>query len=357
MIGKWFRRVLSPSRVSLLYEVTARCNLDCAHCYNVWKGGVPYAKEELLTGAALDLVRKAVREFNCTHLTFTGGEPTLRADLEELVRAAKSVCEGVNLITNGTLLSEDRTKSLLDAGVSLFELALNSADRDRHNRMAGNIDCFDQVTRAAAGIRSHGAEVVFVFVGTSENIDDWEDALQLGIALGAQGFLFNRYNAGGGCHDHPEALMPSLAQVRHALGIAERYASEYGVGIGASVPVPPCLIDPADFPHVVLGSCPVGTGRAYWTVDPLGNVRPCNHSPTILGNILHQSFRCIKRSRKLAEFKNAHPPSCLACDMRQACHGGCKAAAQACYGSPAVREPFLELHWEERRQPRKRENV
>lgn len=344
MIGQWLRRVVSPPRGSLLYEVTARCNLKCVHCYNVWKGGIPYSKEELPRQAALDVILKAVRESHCVQFTFTGGEPTLRTDLEDLIRLASTVCGRVNLITNGTLLDEGRTKSLIEAGVSLFELTLNSADRSTHNRMAGGIDCFDQVTRSAAEIRDQGADLALVFVATSENIDHWEDALQLGIALGAQGFLFNRYNAGGECHDNPEALMPSAEQVRHALGIAERYSAEYGVGISASVPIPPCLIDPKDFPHVGLGFCPVGTDRAYWTIDPLGYIRPCNHSPTILGNVLDHSFRHIRRSPELAEFMRALPSSCSACDIRQECHGGCRAAAQACYGSAAACEPFLEFH-------------
>lgn len=346
MIGKRLRRAFLSPGASLLYEVTARCNLDCVHCYNVWKGGISYSKEELPTRTARDVIRKAVRETNCQQFTFTGGEPTLRADLEDLVGLAASLCGRVNLISNGTLLDEGRTKSLLEAGVSLFELPLNSADRNTHNRMAGGIDCFDQITRAAAEIRGQGADLALVFVGTSENIEHWEDTLQLGIAIGAQGFLFNRYNAGGRCHDNPQALMPSVEQVRNALAIAERYSAQYGVGIGASVPIPPCLIDPTSFPHVSLGFCPVGTDRAYWTIDPLGNVRPCNHSPTILGNVLDDPFDQIKRSPKLAEFMQAYPSFCSACGMRRKCRAGCRAAAEVCYGSPTACEPFIELHRE-----------
>ena len=344
MIGHWFRRIFASPRASLLYEVTARCNLNCAHCYNVWKTAAPYCKDELPTGAAIDLIQKAVRESRCEYFTFTGGEPTLRPDLEELVKTAKTVCPRVNLISNGLLLDENRTSSLINAGVSLFELAIHSADKTKHNRMAGGIDCFDQATRAAAEIRARGAGLALVFVATSENIDDWEETLQLGIALGAQGFLFNRYNAGGKFHDRPAAILPSLEKLRHALEVAERYAADYGVGISASVPIPPCLIDPTKFPHVGFGFCPVGTEQAYWTIDPLGNVRPCNHSPTILGNILDEPFHRIKRSHQLAAFMESFPAACSGCKIRRQCQGGCKAAAQACYGSLTACEPFLKLN-------------
>ena len=339
------KRIFLPwSHESLLYEVTARCNLRCLQCYNVWKDNVGYSSEELDTDRALALIEKAVRDSRCRHFTFTGGEPTLREDLEQLVAEAAALCEHVTVITNGTLLTEQRVASLIEAGVSLFELPLNSADRHMHNRMAGGIDCFDKVTRAAAEIRYQGAEVAFVFVGTSLNIEHFKDALELGIALGARGFLYNRYNAGGECHGRPADLMPSVEQVRQGLAIAEQYSSKYGVGIGASIAIPPCLIDQKQFPHVGFGFCAAGTDRAYYTIDPVGNVRPCNHTPTVIGNLFDMSLRQIARSDKLAQFKRARPDFCAGCKLENECLGGCKAAAEVCYGSLDACEPFLELN-------------
>ena len=102
------QRIFLPwSHDSLLYEVTPRCNLKCLHCYNVWKDGVEYTAEELSTQQALQLIKKAIKESRCRQFTFTGGEPTLRDDLEQLVTCAASSCENVTLITNGVFLSED----------------------------------------------------------------------------------------------------------------------------------------------------------------------------------------------------------------------------------------------------------
>ena len=332
------------SHDAILYEVTARCNLRCLHCYNVWKDAVGYATEELSTGRAVDLVRKAIRDSRCRHFTFTGGEPCLRDDREELVSAAQARGCAVNLITNGTLLPEARVQSLIAAGVGLFELPLNSADRAMHNRLAGGIDSFDRVTRAAADIRYHGARLAFVFVGTRHNIEHWKDTLELGIALGAQGFLYNRYNAGGACHGAPEELMPSVEQVAAGLAVAEEFAVQYGVGIGASIAIPPCLIDPKAYPHVGFGFCAAGTSRAYYTLDPMGNVRPCNHTPTVIGNLFRASLKTIVQSSTLAAFKAARPAFCAGCALERECQGGCKAAAEACYGDLSACEPFLQLN-------------
>ena len=337
--------MFSPwSHKALLYEVTTRCNLRCMHCYNVWKDDVGYGQEELSPEQALKLVDKAIRESHCRHFTFTGGEPLLRNDLEALVQLARTRCDQVVLITNGTLLTEARIKALIKAGVTLFELPLNAGDRVIHDRLAGDIDCFDKVTQAAAEIRYHGGAVAFVFVATSINAACWKDTLELGNALGARSFLYNRYNAGGACHGKPEVLMPSLDQVREGLRISEEYAKSHGVGIGASIAIPPCLIDTKEFPHVGFGFCAAGTDRAYYTIDPMGNVRPCNHTPTILGNLLETPLREIVKSPKLSQFMKARPPFCAGCSIEEECLGGCKAAAETCYGLLTACDPFLELN-------------
>lgn len=334
----------SPSDVSLLYEVTTRCNLTCAHCYNVWKDDVGYAEEELPTERALKLIAKAIGDSKCRQFTFTGGEPLMRKDLEEFVRLARSKCERVVLITNGTLLTKARIQSLIESGVSLFELPLNSADRSTHDRMAGCSGSFDKVTRAAAEIRYYGGALALVFVATSLNVGHWKDTLELGIAIGAKTFLFNRYNAGGECHGNPELLMPSVEQLREGLRIAEEYSQMHGVGIGASIPIPPCLIDPKDFPHVGFGFCAAGTDRAYYAIDPLGNVRPCNHTSTVLGNLFESSFEKIAKSPTLAHFMAQRPSFCGGCKLEEECLGGCKAAAEACYGSLTACDPFLQMN-------------
>jgi pyrroloquinoline quinone biosynthesis protein E len=332
---------------SILFEVTPRCNLHCLHCYNVWKNSIVYPAQELDTARAKELIGLAIEQSKCRQFTFTGGEPCLREDLEELVAFAAARCEHVALITNGTLLTEARVSSLIQAGVSLFELPLNSSERTMHDRLAGKEGSFDKVTRAAAEIRFHGAELAFVFVGTKLNIEHWQEALELGIALGARGFLFNRYNAGGECHGKPEDLMPSVEHVRRGLEIAQDYSVKYGVSIGASIAIPPCLIDPTPFPNVGFGFCAAGTERAYFTVDPLGNVRPCNHTPTVLGNLFEKPFKKMARCETLRDFMAARPAFCAGCRLEHECQGGCKAAAEACYGDILAREPFLELNREQ----------
>lgn len=344
--------LLRPFRLaSVLYEVTARCNLACAHCYNVWKDGVAYPMAELDTDQAEALIAKAIRESRCEQFTFTGGEPCLREDLERLVAFAKARVRHTVLISNGTLLDAVRIDRLVRAGVDLVELPLHAGDPETHDAVLGCPGSFDHITRAATALREAGAQVAFVFVGRRSNMDRWPAALELGVALGARSFLLNRWNAGGSAHARPEALLPTPAQVTEALAAAEAGVRRYGVAISASIPLPPCLVDTAAFPSVGFGFCSAGSDRAYFTLDPLGRVRPCNHSPTILGDLRTQSFRRIARSPAMRRFREARPAFCGGCPKARDCQGGCKAAAEACYGDLHACEPFLALHAGQARRP------
>jgi radical SAM protein with 4Fe4S-binding SPASM domain len=73
----------------------------------------------------------------------------------------------------------------------------------------------------------------------------------------------------------------------------------------------------------------------------LGNLRPCNHTPTILGNLLEEPFADLVAADRMASFTAAVPDFCAVCRLRKTCQGGCKAAAQVCYGSLDAEEPFL----------------
>lgn len=104
--------------------------------------------------------------------------------------------------------------------------------------------------------------------------------------------------------------------------------------------MPPCLFDTAKYKRLTFGFCAAGTERAYYTLDPAGNLRPCNHSPAILGNIRRTSFREMHESAAMREFVCARPAFCAGCKLETQCLGGCKAAAEAVCGSAWGMDPF-----------------
>jgi radical SAM protein with 4Fe4S-binding SPASM domain len=335
-----------PRLRSIIWEVTQRCNHACLHCYNVWQPDTAewpcaYPRGELDTAGTLAVIDRALDSVSCEHVTLTGGEPLLRADLAQILDHLHAREIGVTLISNGRLLGEPVVVDLVERGVHMFELPLLSRRREVHDALSGSPGAFDAVLAAMARIRYHGGQFVAVFVATRRNIAELYETIQLAFAFGARGVMLNRFNVGGRGRAHVEALLPSLDEMREALRVADAAAREYRVPISCSIALQPCLIDHRAYPNLGFGFCAAGTERAYYTLDPLGNVRPCNHTPTILGNVLVEPMSDLISPERIAPFVATAPAFCSPCGMRDTCLGGCKAAAEVCYGSLYEEEPFL----------------
>jgi radical SAM protein with 4Fe4S-binding SPASM domain len=192
-----------------------------------------------------------------------------------------------------------------------------------------------------AHVRYHQGQFVAVFVATRLNLPDLYDAIKLAFAFGSRGMMLNRFNPGGRGRAHLAELLPTVDEMRQALEVADAAAAEFGFPISCSIPLQPCLTDHDVYPNLGFGFCAAGTDRAYYTLDPLGNLRPCNHTSTILGNLLEEPFADLIGPDRMRPFVEAVPAFCEPCVLRDTCRGGCKAAAQVCYGSLAGEEPFL----------------
>lgn len=335
-----------PPLQTLIFEVTQRCNHVCRHCYNVWHADAEgkasdYPQGQLDTERTLVLLNKALDETCCRHVTITGGEPLLRSDLRQTLDLLVEREVHVALISNGHLLTEATVVDLIERGVDLFELPLLSHRREIHDSLSGVPGALDAVLVAMAHIRYHHGQFVSVLVATQENVCDLYDAIKMAFAFGASGLVLNRFNVGGRGRAHVDELLPSVEQVRQMLAVANDASPEFNLPISCSIAIQPCLIDLDAYPNLNFGFCAAGTERAYYTLDPLGNVRPCNHTPTILGNLFEEPFADLIAPERLASFVEAVPPSCSPCRLRTTCQGGCKAAAEVCYGSLSTEEPFL----------------
>jgi radical SAM protein with 4Fe4S-binding SPASM domain len=112
------------------------------------------------------------------------------------------------------------------------------------------------------------------------------------------------------------------------LGHAQRGAEELGIKPAAAAPIPPCVVDQKKYPGVLFAGCNAATGKSYFALDPLGNVRMCNHSPVILGNMLETPFLEIANREAVAKWRTIKPEFCEPCPGWDACLGGCRAGAE-----------------------------
>ncbi|MCE5277431.1 MAG: radical SAM protein [Planctomycetaceae bacterium] len=341
MIWPWGSR--RPVRVgSFVFEATRACNHSCLHCYNFWRGQIE-AGPELDTVDTLVMLDRMIAQTGARLVTISGGEPLLRKDIFEIVDHLAGRKIAVNFLTNGTLLDEAAIECLGGGKVSLFELPLLSVQREVHDRLSGSPGAFDKLTLAIARLKSAAQRVVCVFVATRVNLPTWEQTIELAVALGADGIMFNRFNPGGAAVGlgNIEQLQASPEELSAAMDIANAAVEKYHIGISCSIPMPQCLFDHARWPRLSFGYCAAGTARAYYTLDALGNVRPCNHSPTVLGNIRTQTFKEMVQGAAMDAFAGARPPFCGGCKMELTCQGGCKASAELCGGDLSGCDPFL----------------
>lgn len=327
----------------IVFEVTQRCNNNCLFCYNVWKNKIDYPGGELSTEQSKDLIRKIITGAKCKYLTFTGGEPFLRRDLLELVSFARQQGVGVSIFSNATLITQEVARDYIKADASLFKLSLLSADKKMHNYLSQN-DCFDKVTESIANVKLYDGQVIAVFVGTRRNIDNLAEMIELAVALGVDGIMFNRFNAGGEGTKYIDELLPAPAQVIKALKVIEDALERYEIPISCSMPIQPCVIDTSRFKKIKFTYCVSGENPLHYAVDSLGNLRPCDQSPFIVGNLLNKSFNTLTQEAVLSDFRKQIPEFCKSCKLAHLCQGGCKASAEACYGSLSAEEPFLRYY-------------
>jgi radical SAM protein with 4Fe4S-binding SPASM domain len=328
----------------VVVEVTRACNNDCLHCYNYWyPSRSPEKGETLLTQAEiLRLIKKVQREAPLSAVALSGGEPFLRVDLPEIVCGLINAGLKVITITNGSLITPDRLRGM--PRNSNFEVTLFSANQETHDFLAGR-KAFNQVLAGLTLLAKEKHNFILACVLTKFNAQDITETIELGLAMGASGVMLNRINLSR--HVLPKAgdLVPSAAALCDALGAADKAAAKYGISIALSVPVPPCIAEPKDFPHLHFGWCPRGGRDAYYTIGCTGLVRPCNHSSVILGDLRKQGFAEIVESAKARSFWAPIPPECIACThpLKPFCCGGCPAAADECLGSRDRMDPFVTI--------------
>ena len=329
------------------FELITGCDHACGHCYNVWDASVGdaqagYPKGTLKGDAYLSMMRSAIEQSGAEHVTITGGEPLLRPDALDIIALACSLVPSVQLITNGSHVTPEVADRLAALKVRSVQLTLLSADRARHDALKG-AECFDDTVRAILDLLDRKVPVQVCFVSMRENWADLEGVMELCFALGVRAIAYNRMSPTGGAIHQVARLMPSVEEIEHNLDTAERLGPRWGIAVSTAMPIPPCLVRIERYRHVKFGFCSVGTHSPNIAIDPMGNVRSCNLSANILGNITRQGWPEIHAQPYLHTFPDKVPAMCRGCRYERSCQGGCKEAGFATFGDHGHPEPFLHL--------------
>jgi len=280
------------------FEVTMRCNAACTFC-DYWKTPAEAKEHELASFA------DAARYFNPMLVTFTGGEPTLRRDLEEIVSAVNGAVrlKYMTMITHGAMLSPERAKSLWDAGVNQINISLDYLD-ERHDIARGIPGLTAKIFRNVPRMRELGIDNIrFNTVIKDDNFDQLMPIVRRATELGC-GVNFSVYtDAKNGNREHlirdgqfeqvDAVVAELLAFKRRRRGVITN--SDYYL---------------EQIPRYVRGEMtePCQSGISTIHISPTGHVRRCPDFPTDF----HWS-----------EFRAYKPIEC------NACYYACRGEAQA----------------------------
>ena len=322
------------------WNLTRRCNLACAHCY-IAAGPTETAAGELSTRDCHRIVDEILAVNPAPMLILSGGEPLLRADLEEI--AAHAAEDGATVVvgTNGTGLTDSRITELRAAGVRGVAVSIDSLRPSYHDRFRHGRGALEETQDAVARLVAARMDVVVQTTVTRGNRDELESLIAWAADQGAM--AFNCYflvatgrgaNMGELPPDESEMVLADLARwegnYRGRMLVRAKCAPHFMRHVHATDPQSPVLNYET--------RCPCGT--QYCRITPDGKLTPCPYLPEVAGDLQTGTFGDIWQSaplfRRLRE--GALGGKCGACEYRRVC-GGCRARAFARTGDVLEADP------------------
>lgn len=335
-----------PKRYSLAIELTSYCNQKCGYCYNDWREDGGSSVGSLPSDKLLELVDKALTEVEFDHVTLTGGEPMARKDFFEVLDVCKKHNVGVQIISNGGLATEAIAQRLAPYDLRFVQVSLNGITREQHEEHVGE-GHYDKTLAGIAHLQAHRVPVVGCIVVTRKNARDLYKILEHFRALKINSIALSRYSPAGYAAKNVAELLPSRSEMLEALRQAEEHGKTHGTDLQVTMPVPLCVVDHAEYPHIRFGGCPIGTEMQEFALGPTGELRNCTLHTESLGNGSENSFAELIVSPGVSAYRDLTPEFCEPCRFRQSCLGGCGAAAISVLGDRTHVDPFVAQHVEE----------
>jgi len=334
--------------------LTYKCNLACKFCYagcncksdkaintniskriieqlsdqlkyNSYKSTVGKSSSDTITKdmstedvkKILDIIKNVAE---VPSVSFTGGEPTLRDDLVELVEFATKLGLRVNLITNGTNLNEDYIINLKNAGLKSVQVSLEGGSSKVHDDLTQVPGSFLKTINAVKLLLKNNVNVHTNTTLNQLNKDHLEELVSFISTLGTKRFSMN-------------LIIPTKATIASELAITyteaadiikniQTLADKYEIEFMWYSPTPYCIFNPV---QNKLGGKSCAACDGLLSVSANGDVLPCSSLPKSVGNLLKEDFNKVWNSKRSLYWRNkeyAHK-KCKKCDIFEVCTGAC----------------------------------
>lgn len=290
-LGDYAPEMRAPHRMDLLVSAMTKagdwhCSQRCVHCY---AAGQKYAEEAELTTEQWKTVIDRCRDACIPQLTFTGGEPTMRPDLPELIEHAAWFVTRLN--TNGLALTPELCRELYTASLDSLQITFYSADPAVHDSLVG----VQGYARTVAGIENALAAGLNLSVNTPlcTRNRDYRKTLEFLHGKGVRYVTCSGLiTTGAAATEASESLQLSTEEIKDVLREAVEYAYANGMEISFTSPG---WVEPEFCEELGISVPSCGACLSNMAVTPGGNVVPCQSwlSDDVLGNILTDDWAAI----------------------------------------------------------------
>jgi len=310
-------------RYPVLSEIalTYRCNNKCKFCYaySPYRESKEMSTEEVKH--AMDII---VDDAHVPSLSFTGGEPTLRDDVFDLISYGRKKGLRMNLITNGRRCAETSfVEQLVAAGLNSAQVSIEGPNARIHDSIAGVEGAFEQTVKGIKNLKKSGIYTHCNSTICRLNVDSLTDLVDFHAdELGLTYFSMNMVIYTGTAAKLRNELMISYSQIGDIVRLVKHRANKKGLQFVWYAPTPVCLFNP--IAHG-LGAKSCACCDGLLSVDPEGGVLPCSSFSEPVGNILREGFDNVWQSRaaRFWRAKDFAPEGCRACSHFAYCTAAC----------------------------------
>jgi radical SAM protein with 4Fe4S-binding SPASM domain len=301
--------------------LTYRCNNKCRFCYAF----SPYRESgEMTTEEVKQVIDIIVDDAHVPSLSFTGGEPTLREDLFELITYGRSRGLRVNLITNGIRCHDKEfVEKLVEAGLNSAQVSIEGPDAETHDYIVGVPGAF---TKTVQGKKNLQETDIYTHCNTTicrPNLDKLESLVDFHAdELNLTYFSMNMVIYTGTAAKLQEELQVKYSEIKDIVRRVKKRANKRGIQFVWYAPTPVCLFNP--IAHG-LGAKSCACCDGLLSVDAEGGLLPCSSFSEPVGNLLTEGFEQVwyNRASKFWRGKDFAPEGCKACEHFDYCFGAC----------------------------------
>ncbi|MFQ5935787.1 MAG: pyrroloquinoline quinone biosynthesis protein PqqE, partial [Acidiferrobacterales bacterium] len=246
--------------LAMCAELTHRCPLQCPYCSN--PVDLSRRADELETGEWIEVLRQAAA-LGVLQVHLSGGEPTARKDLTEIIAAAHAAGLYTNLITAGVLLTRERLAAFVAAGLDHVQLSIQDSDPVNADRIGNYKNGHERKMLVARWICEAGLPLTINAVVHRQNLDHLEEIIALAASLGAHRLEIAHVQYYGWALENRTALMPTRDQVSRATTRVQAAKEAYRGRMAIDYVVP-------DYYARRPKRCMDGWGSQFFAVTPRG---------------------------------------------------------------------------------------